>query len=653
MKPQRNKWQFWIDRGGTFTDVIGRAPNGDTYSAKHLSENPEHYSDAAIFGIRQMLGVDETVPLSDMNIEAIKMGTTVGTNALLEHKGERVALFVTRGFNDLLQLGYQHRSNIFSLKPNRPTPLYDSVHEIHERLDAKGRILIPLDVAHARSTLSRIFESGIRSIAIVLLHGYRFPNHENQLAEIATAVGFTHISVSHRISPSIKIVSRGDTTVVDAYLSPLLKRYISSVSGQLSRKPSLPAVANSVGSRTDLMFMQSHGGMVDAAHFQGKDSILSGPAGGIVGAVRTCVTAGYTKLITFDMGGTSTDVAHYNGEIELNFETEIAGVRLQCPMINIHTVAAGGGSILKFENNRCQVGPASAGAHPGPASYRKGGPLTVTDCNLVLGKILPLHFPRVFGPHANQSLDKDIATERFKELTHSINAAFITNKCLAEIAEGFLNIAVENMARAIKRISVQRGYNVKEYTLCCFGGAGAQHACKTADALGMRTIFIHPYAGVLSALGMGLADNVIVREKSVLIPLDADATLALKKIFRELHADAAANLSPHFDSPVVLKRLMLRYEGSDSLIAVPLDIPETMRRQFEAQHIKQFGFVFNEKPIQIATAVCEVRQPGADRDTRCSEAVSVHTPLALENTHFFSNNQWHQAGVYVRETLLA
>ncbi len=643
---ETRRWQFWIDRGGTFTDVVGRSPDGQIHSAKYLSENPEQYKDAAIFGIRKLLADADPSPWTTDKIEVVKMGTTVGTNALLERRGERVALLVTEGFGDLLHIGYQHRRDLFRLHIQRPLALYESVHEIRERIDANGVILTPLDEPHTRRVLKSILSSGVRTVAIVLLHGYRNGTHENRIADIAVEMGFHHISVSHRISPSIKAISRGDTTVVDAYLSPLLKRYVSQVQSSLHTNAATPD-----GGMPSLMFMQSHGGLIDAAHFQGKDSILSGPAGGIVGAVTTCRAAGYHNVITFDMGGTSTDVAHFNGEYELNYESEIADVRLQCPMLNIHTVAAGGGSILKFSDGRCQVGPESAGASPGPASYRRGGPPTVTDCNVVLKKILPEYFPKVFGPSGDESLDRAAAVLRLETLTDEINRSFGTSRSVADIAEGFLDIAVENMAQAIKRISVQRGYNVREYTLCCFGGAGGQHACRTADVLGMTRVFIHPEAGVLSALGMGLADNVVVKERSVLLELVEENIPGLHAIFEKLNRACATELSSHFRPPVVYQRLLLRYSGTDSPLSVPFGAITQMRKEFEEIHRNRFGFVFNRKPIEVAKAVCEVRQGGMTPRDASETLTDSYILEEGKHTRFFTGGKWLDASIFLRHDL--
>ncbi|MGH6886190.1 MAG: hydantoinase/oxoprolinase family protein, partial [Geminicoccales bacterium] len=477
------KWQFWIDRGGTFTDVVARRPDGSLVAHKLLSENPERYRDAALAGIRQLLGLAPDARIPGESIEAVKMGTTVATNALLERKGDRTVLFITAGFKDALRIAYQNRPKIFERNIVLPELLYASVVEVQERIGARGEVLLPLDEALARADLEKAFRNGFRSIAIVFMHGYRYTQHEARVAALAKEIGFTQISVSHLTSPLMKLIGRGDTTVVDAYLSPILRRYVEQVAAELQ------------GVR--LLFMQSNGGLTDARRFFGKDSILSGPAGGIVGAVRTSLAAGFDKIIGFDMGGTSTDVSHYAGEFEREFETQVAGVRMRAPMMSIHTVAAGGGSILHFDGARYRVGPDSAGANPGPASYRRGGPLAVTDANVMLGKIQPDYFPRVFGAEGRDALDAAVVTKKFTELAKTIG----DGRAPEQVAEGFVSIAVGNMANAIKHISVQRGHDVTEYTLCCFGGAAGQHACLVADALAMTRVFIHPLAGVLSAYG--------------------------------------------------------------------------------------------------------------------------------------------------------
>src|SRR3954465_7660416 len=502
------RWQFWIDRGGTFTDIVARRPDGSLVAHKLLSENPGRYADAGAAGIRELLGVSPGAPIPSQVIEVVKMGTTVATNALLERKGERTVLFTTKGFADALRIAYQNRPRIFDRHIVLPEMLYEKVFEVDERVGARGDVLLPLNVGKTAASLKEAFDKGFRSIAIVFMHGYRFPGHEARVAELAKEAGFTQISVSSRVSPLMKLVGRGDTTVVDAYLSPILRRYGERVAGELQ------------GVR--LLFMQSNGGLTDAHRFQGKDAILSGPAGGIVGAVRTSVAAGFDRIIGFDMGGTSTDVSHYAGELEREFETRVAGVRMRAPMMSIHTVAAGGGSVLHFDGARYRVGPDSAGADPGPASYRRGGPLTVTDANVMLGKVQPKYFPRVFGKDGNEILDSEVVAKQFKELTAKIN----DGRSAEEIAEGFVQIAIGNMANAIKHISVQRGHDVTRYTLCCFGGAAGQHACLVADALGMTRVFIHPHAGVLSAYGMGLADQTAMRERAVELKLDDVRPLA-------------------------------------------------------------------------------------------------------------------------------
>lgn len=459
-------WQFWVDRGGTFTDVVGCFPSGEIRKHKLLSENPEHYPDAAVEGIRVLLGLSREQPIPPGVLDSVKMGTTVATNALLERKGEPTVLVTTAGFEDQLRIGYQNRPNLFDLHVRVPAMLYSQVIGADERLDQGGAVLRPLDQTRLRVGMQAAFDAGYRAVAIAFLHGYRFPQHEQVAGEIAREVGFTQVSLSHAVSPLVKLVSRGDTTVVDAYLSPVLRRYVRQVRDALGE-----AMVSSSG----LMFMQSNGGLADASMFQGKDAILSGPAGGVVGMVRTAQQAGFDRVIGFDMGGTSTDVCHFAGAYEQSFETEVAGVRLRAPMMNIHTVAAGGGSILKFEDGRLQVGPESAGANPGPACYRRGGPLTVTDCNVLLGKVQAQYFPAVFGPDGAQPLDRAVVVEKFSALAVEIANALEEPPLSPEaLAEGFLRIAVENMANAIKKISVQRGYDVTSYTLNSFGGAGGQ-----------------------------------------------------------------------------------------------------------------------------------------------------------------------------------
>ena len=606
-KPHDDQWEFWIDRGGTFTDVVGRRPGGGVVTHKLLSENPGRYGDAAIQGVKDILnrfgfdiGADAALPSEC--IAAVKMGTTVATNALLERRGERTLLVITRGFGDALRIGYQARPDLFALDIRLPQMLYGDVLEVDERVDASGEVLTPLDADGARRGLEEFFAGGYRAVAIVLLHGYRYHRHEAQLADIARAAGFAQVSVSHLVSPLMKLVSRGDTTVVDAYLSPILRRYVGQVASQL------PAL-KSHGGR--LMFMRSGGGLTDAGFFQGKDAVLSGPAGGVVGMARVSEAAGFDKIIGFDMGGTSTDVSHYNGEFERAFETEVAGVRLRAPMMLIHTVAAGGGSVLHFDGARYRVGPDSAGAHPGPACYRNGGPLAITDCNVMLGKLQPDLFPQVFGADANQALDEGVVARKFSEL-----AARITSDTDAgderpqpeAVAAGFLTIAVENMANAIKKISVQRGYDIVEYTLCCFGGAGGQHACLVADALAIRRILIHPFAGVLSAYGMGLADTVVERQRAVESALTAELLDDLNARLDALQRECVDELSAQGEDGADLgfKRLLhIRYHGSDTALVVAHGAMKEVVAEFERLHRMRFGFISKEKRLLVESVEVE------------------------------------------------
>jgi len=588
------QWQIWIDRGGTFTDIVAKRPDGSLVTHKLLSENPEKYQDAAVHGIRQLLNIPSSAPIPEKMIGAVKMGTTVATNALLERKGDRTLLVTTGGFGDALRIGYQTRPDLFARHIVLPEMLYEKVLEIAERVSAHGEILTPLDENTARIGLEKAYRQGIRAVAIVFMHGYRYPKHEERVAEMAQETGFTQISVSHRVSPLMKLVSRGDTTVVDAYLSPILRRYVDQIADQLGTTDN---------SGPKLMFMQSNGGLTDARLFQGKDAILSGPAGGVVGMVKTAAMGGFSKLIGFDMGGTSTDVAHYNGEYERSFETMVAGVRMRAPMMHIHTVAAGGGSIVNFDGARYRVGPESAGANPGPACYRRGGPLAVTDCNVILGKIQPKYFPQLFGPKSNQPLDIEAVRRGFLALAKTIARATASPVQPPEkVAEGFLRIAVENMANAIKKISVQRGYDVTEYTLNCFGGAGGQHACLVADALGMKRVFLHPFAGVLSAYGMGLADIRALREVHLEFPLNDEAPRHIDRACRPLIDEVEAEVlaqdidSDHLD---IFCKAHLRYEGTDSALLVDVDSPERMTEDFEKAHKQRFGFIARERGLVV------------------------------------------------------
>ncbi len=589
------KWQFWIDRGGTFTDIVALRPDGRIVAHKLLSENPGRYRDAAIAGIRELLGVPPGAAIPGGSIEAVKMGTTVATNALLERKGERTALFITRGFRDALRIAYQNRPRIFDRHIVLPELLYAKVVEVEERIGARGQVLVPLEVERARRDLESAYREGYRSAAIVLMHGYRYRQHEEKIAELARAIGYSQVSVSHDVSPLMKLVSRGDTTVVDAYLSPILRRYVDGVAEELR------------GVR--LMFMQSNGGLTDARRFAGKDSILSGPAGGVVGAVRVSLAAGFDKIIGFDMGGTSTDVSHFAGarlsDLERAFETQVAGVRMRAPMMSIHTVAAGGGSILHFDGSRYRVGPDSAGANPGPASYRGGGPLTVTDCNLMLGKIQPKFFPLVFGPGGDAPLDDAVVRAKFAALAEEIRRATGDSRAPEQVAEGFIEIAVGNMAEAIKKISVQRGHDVTEYTLCCFGGAAGQHACLVADALGMTRVFIHPLAGVLSAYGMGLADTTAMREQAVEVKLEPDQLgvleAALEKLSRSAQEELITQGVPQ-ERLSVVRRVHLRYDGTDSALIVNFGGVAEMTQSFEAAYRKRYSFLMPGRAL-IAESV--------------------------------------------------
>ena len=597
---ERPKWQFWIDRGGTFTDIIGRSPKGDISTHKLLSENSTQYKDAAIQGIRDLLCLkdEEDIPIDQ--IDSIKMGTTVATNALLERKGENTLLAISSGFADILRIGYQQRPKLFSLDIKLPDMLYSNIVEIEERIDINGKIIKKLDPIETKKLLKDAFDQGFKSIAIVLMHGYRHQSHEKQVSTIAKKIGFEQISVSHRVSPLMKIIPRGDTTVVDAYLSPILRRYVNQV------KSALGPAQKGFGK---LMFMQSNGGLTDANYFQGKDAILSGPAGGVVGMVKTGEKVGLDKLIGFDMGGTSTDVCHFNGEYERTLETKVAGVILRSPMMLINTVAAGGGSILHFDGSRYRVGPDSAGAYPGPACYRNGGPLTVTDCNVMLGKLNPEFFPKIFGPNANQNLDLSLVKKKFTALAKEISLETMKTVTPSAVAEGFLSIAVESMANAIKKISVQRGYDVSNYALSCFGGAGGQHACLVADRLGIKKIHLHPYAGVLSAYGIGLAESRKINDLAVELPLEKGVIDHLSKSFTKLHFDGKEDLvSQNLNENLFqyTDRVYLRYQDSDTSLAVKFENVEGMKLCFENTHRARFGFISPEKLVIIESIQAEV-----------------------------------------------
>ncbi|OQW95305.1 MAG: 5-oxoprolinase [Beggiatoa sp. IS2] len=589
------KWQFWIDRGGTFTDIVAQHPEGYLLTHKLLSDNPKLYKDAAIQGIRDILGLKGDEPLLTTQIAAVKMGTTVATNALLERRGERTVLLITKGLGDVLRIGYQTRPELFNLNIVLPELLYERIIEVEEKYSVTGEELLPVRLDQVVEPLQQALQQGITAVAIVFLHGYRYHAHEDQVAELAKQLGFKQISVSHQVSPLQKLVSRGDTTVVDAYLSPILRRYVNEIADVLKD--------------VKLLFMQSNGGLTDAWTFQGKDAILSGPAGGYVGAVKTATAAGFNKIINFDMGGTSTDVSHFCGEYEREFETQIAGVRLFTPIIKIHTIAAGGGSVCGFDGSRFRVGPQSAGAKPGPACYRQGGPLTITDCNVLLGRLSGKFFPNVFGESGHEPLDENIVKEKFTALANEISAITGKPHNAIEVAAGFLTIAVDNMAHAIKKVSIQRGYDVTEYTLVCFGGAGGQHACLVADSLGIETILIHPKAGVLSALGMGLADIRALREQAIMAELNDDLIPELETTLIDLEAKGRTELYQQGLSEYVLRverKVHLRYSGTDSTLLVTFADGLSMKTAFTTTHQQRYGFVRSQTPLIVEAVSIEV-----------------------------------------------
>ncbi len=642
--PPDPRWQFWIDRGGTFTDVVGRRPDGTLVTHKLLSENPEQYRDAAVAGMRHLLGLKGSEPITPALVACVKMGTTVATNALLERKGEPTLLITTRGFRDALRIGYQERPRLFDRHIVLPELLYTRVIEAQERVGADGTVVQPLDEAHLRERLWAAFDAGLRSAAVLFMHGWRYTAHEAAAARLAREAGFTQVSVSHEVSPLMKLVSRGDTTVVDAYLSPILRRYVAHVAAEM------PGV--------QLLFMQSSGGLAYANAFQGKDAVLSGPAGGVVGMARTAQLAredlGSERVIGFDMGGTSTDVSHFAGEFERAFETRVAGVRMRAPMMGIHTVAAGGGSLLSFDGARLRVGPESAGASPGPACYRRGGPLAVTDANLLLGKIQPAYFPKLFGPDGNEALDRERVVRLFDALAAEVTQATGVPRSAEALAEGCIDIAVAAMAHAIKKISVARGHDVSRYTLQCFGGAGGQHACRVADALGMTRVFIHPLAGVLSAYGMGLADQSVMREHSIEQPL-AVALVTITQQLDTLAAQSEAALrrdAATQGAAVVRRHVHLRYAGTDSALRVPFGSIAAMQADFDAAYRQRFAFLMPERALVVEAVSVEAIGAG---DAPAEPRVALHAaaPAPVTDTvQLYSSGRWWPAALVRREQAL-
>ena len=624
-------WQFWIDRGGTFTDIVARHPDGRLLTHKLLSQDPR-YDDAAVAGIRHMLGLPPGAAIPPGLIDSVKMGTTVATNALLERRGAPTLLVVNQGFADILRIGNQARPRLFDLDVRLPPPLYQSVVEVRGRVGVDGTVVEPLDEDAAGAAFIAAAAQGLRACAIALIHAWRHPAMEQRLGALARAAGFTQVSMSHAVSPLLRLVPRGDTTVVDAYLSPVLRHYVNQVAGALGD--------------TRLFFMQSNGGLAQADRFMGKDAILSGPAGGIVGAARTAAMAGYTQIIGFDMGGTSTDVALYDGAFERAFETEVAGVRMRAPMMAINTVAAGGGSILHHESGRVRVGPDSAGASPGPACYRRGGPLTVTDANVMLGRLQPAHFPRLFGPAGDAPLNAEIVVAEFATLAAEMGQDVHT------VADGFLRVAVSNMARAIKQVSVQRGRDPARFALACFGGAGGQHACLVADELGMATVFIHPMAGVLSAYGMGLADQIVLREQAVELAYGPDVLPALNAVADTLAAAARAELAVQGAVDCTIKRRVhLRYAGTEAALAVPLDAGAA--EAFADAHRARFGFVTPGRALVAEQVSVEAVAPGEPVVEPTQPPRASGVPVPVDTVQMWSHGQAHATAVYDRATLFA
>ena len=644
-RPASRRWEFWVDRGGTFTDIVARRPDGTLVAHKLLSDNPRAYSDAAVAGIRQLLGVGPGEGFPADRVGSVRLGTTVATNALLERKGEPTVLVITRGFADALRIAYQNRPRIFDRRIMLPEVLYDRVIEADERVTADGEVLTPLDEDAIASELKQAYDDGFRSAAVVLMHGYRHTGHEQRVAALARKAGFTQVSESHQTSPLMKLVSRGDTTVVDAYLSPILRRYVTEVARELKN--------------VRLLFMQSNGGLTDAASFRGKDSILSGPAGGIVGMARTAAAAGFGQVIGFDMGGTSTDVSHFAGEFEREYETQVAGVRMRAPMLSIHTVAAGGGSVLHFDGSRYRVGPDSAGADPGPACYRRGGPLTVTDANVLLGRIQPGHFPEVFGSRGDAPLDAHLTQTMFGQLSKDITEATGDTRSPEQVAAGFVEVAVANMANAIKKISVQRGYDVTEYVLNVFGGAGGQHACAVADALGMTKVLIHPLAGVLSAFGIGLADIIAMREQAVEAPLTPALLADLPGVLHPLEQDARAEVAAEgvpAGRITAARKAHLRYQGTDTAVIVPVGPLEAMTSAFEAEYARRFSFLMPGKPVIVEAVSVEVtggqEELVAEADTHARSAgKKQERPVSEARVPMFAAGEWARVDLFPRAGL--
>ncbi|WP_321276992.1 hydantoinase B/oxoprolinase family protein [Thiomicrorhabdus indica] len=624
----KKQWQFWIDRGGTFTDVVAKTPEGNLLTHKLLSDNPEHYQDAAIAGIRHFLKVptDHSIPVE--NIKSVKMGTTVATNALLERKGEPVALITNQGFADALKIGYQNRPDIFALNVRTPKPLYQQILEVTGRLNAEGEEIQPLAEAAIKQGLKSLKQQGFNALAIVLLHSYLNPEHEKQIAIWAKEIGFSQISTSSATSALVKYVSRGRTTVVDAYLSPVLHRYVQQVTKQLPN--------------VDLQFMQSHGGLCQAKTFQGKDAILSGPAGGIIGAVKTSQHAGIDKIIGFDMGGTSTDVSHYAGQLQRNFDNEVAGVQMRVPMLDIHTVAAGGGSIITLQQGEVRVGPESAGANPGPTAYRRGGPLTVTDANVLLGRIQPSHFPNVFGENADQALDMIAVRNKFAEMANALSME------PENLAQGALDIAIENMANAVKTISTQRGYDLHDYTLVSFGGAGGQHACLVAEKLGIQSVLLHPYSGVLSAYGMGLAQNSVMNTQSYSIHITE--LTQLKPLIQTQRQTAIKELQAQ-NSEVAEEKmtLHLHYQGSDTSLDIQfIDWQTDYAMLFSEQHQQRFGFQL-DADIVVHSITIEVLNQAHQADSLPN--TSPYSAKPIETVQTYANGAWQDTLVYQRNAI--
>ncbi|HVO47003.1 MAG TPA: hydantoinase B/oxoprolinase family protein [Steroidobacteraceae bacterium] len=650
-------WQFWIDRGGTFTDVVGLSPAGELHVRKVLSSSPATQgggTDPGIRGARDILAAaghsaddpsghgtpgTPATPGSPL-IQTVKVGTTVATNALLERKGEPVVLVTTAGFADALRIGYQNRPDIFARHIVLPDSLYSVTIEARERIDAHGEILTALDVEALRRDLRGARDRGLRAVAVVFMHGWRFTQHERAAAELARSLGFEEVSVSHELSPLVRYVARGDTTVLNAYLALPLRRYLTGLQHEL----------RALDPAARLELMQSNGGLAAAEQFHAMSSVLSGPAGGLIGMQWIGARLGLHRLIGFDMGGTSTDVSLLDGELPRRFEHTIAGVRLQSPMLDVHTIAAGGGSVLHFQDERCAAGPDSAGADPGPTCYGRGGPLTLTDVQVLLGRLRPDTLPAVFGANGTSRVNAETVAQEFAALAQRVAQATHRPQSVESLAESFLDVAVEAMANAIRQVSTRQGLDAGDFTLFCFGGAAGQHACRVARAAGMHRVLVHPLASVLSAFGIGVADRLAMRRASLRLPLEDSGLNAAAVRLAELEAQARAELAAFEGGtrPAAIQHwLELRAGDSETSLSVPAAALEQVRAAFSAAHQQRFGFAAAARILIDAVRV-EARSASLD-------ATSLRMPrrasLALPEVARAWFGSWQEVPLMSSDTL--